>query len=350
MQCANCGFENMPGIATCVGCGAPLELRAGRPEYFVPPRAGRWKVLRPLLYLKNRLFGRIAVLDRANFLIISAPDMTRQDLLAMVLSLVPGLGHAAAKRWRAACIAFVGWLLLFAATASLYSGLTRGVLSGLLVSWHTMVMMDAGRLLRTARRFSDRWMVTVLLCLALAFLYSLIPNPRMLVSAGSFPTLEVQPGDTLWGWPGNPEAELHRNDLVFLRARGGRRRNLGGGGEGYVLDTSHGRTVGCLVGLPGEEVVVTSEGISIDDRLLESPNLPGNDYLLLPDKGEIRVKVRDNVYMVVYSLYRRRLRLGPLSLRDVCEEFYGDAFLVEREDIVGRSLGVYLPIRNRHLF
>src|SRR5262245_58404504 len=41
MQCANCRFENMPGVEACGRCGASLRLATGTLDVH-RPRAGKW--------------------------------------------------------------------------------------------------------------------------------------------------------------------------------------------------------------------------------------------------------------------------------------------------------------------
>src|SRR5262245_31071590 len=46
MQCPNCRFENMPGVAACGRCGGSLQLTSTAIDVH-PPRAGAWaKALR----------------------------------------------------------------------------------------------------------------------------------------------------------------------------------------------------------------------------------------------------------------------------------------------------------------
>jgi signal peptidase I len=278
--------------------------------------------------------------------------MTDRDLAATILSIIPGLGHVLMGRRRAACIAFVVWAVLLVTTISFYYGMSKGILTGFLLSWHTMVMVDAGRLMQTIQRRLRRVLAVGLLFVILAILYALLPDPIMMVSRYPFPAPGIQIGDTVWGWHRHGDEELKRDDLVFVEAvERGRRINARLNNQAYVLDTSmRGRNFGCVVGLPGEEVLVRRDGFYLNNQLLELSNLPGDDYVLLPDQGEIRVVVPENHYFVVVPVFGARYPLAPFALREVCEAIYTSTLIVDRSDIIGRPRGVYLPFGNRHLF
>ena len=55
MRCPRCGFENMPGLTTCVRCSSVMQATA--PVVATPPRAGWTKHLRPIGYWLNRYLG-----------------------------------------------------------------------------------------------------------------------------------------------------------------------------------------------------------------------------------------------------------------------------------------------------
>ncbi len=344
MQCVNCGFENMPGVQACVRCGAPLQVAQAKAADFMPPRAGRWKFLRPLKYLHNRILNSAPSLPPG--LVLPFINFNGTDLLAALLSVVPGLGHLLVRRWRAAGIAILVWFLLAAATVWYCLGTPGWILAGLLMSWHAMVIMDAGRVGQNVADHAWRVGIAFLIIVFLTFGYYSIPRPLMLACPWPVPALKINANDILWGWRRQTTAELSRDALVFVEVNA---RGLGMGFGGVYLTVPAGPAIGCLAGLPGDELVFTPAGIRLNGVLLPLANLPGREQLLLPVAGEIAVKVPEDHFLVVLPLEVGRIRRG-FAGDDICRILYNSMFVVERSRFIGRPAGVYLPIRNRRLF
>jgi hypothetical protein len=100
MTCPACGFENLRRSQVCAHCGAKLiwDGPSDR-EYFIPPRAGRSKIVYPL----RLFFQRVVIPPLLAMTEICAglrqalrqgwrglPEARRR---AAVLSVIPGLGH-----------------------------------------------------------------------------------------------------------------------------------------------------------------------------------------------------------------------------------------------------------------
>ena len=144
MQCQRCGFENMPGLTACVRCGSILAATGAIEVH--PPRAGWGKFFRPLGYRLNRFFGfqlpeRIgSVLER----IIPIRYLASRSPLHMLLSVVPGLGHAAAGSLSAIKWLWPAWAGFLLAGLCFYGTTPGGVLIGVAIAVHAWIVCDAG--------------------------------------------------------------------------------------------------------------------------------------------------------------------------------------------------------------
>lgn len=108
MQCRRCGFENMPGLTTCMRYNSVLTSTA--PVDVHPPRAGWTRRVRPIQYVINTLFadypGRISQrIDQA----LSKCFYGAQNVVWGILSIFPGLGHLLTGRLRAIRFYLLGW-------------------------------------------------------------------------------------------------------------------------------------------------------------------------------------------------------------------------------------------------
>lgn len=102
MQCWNCGFENLPGLAACGRCASTLSLAAITVE---PPRASRWRVVTLLtrqLHPLRKLAARLPLIARG----VRALCPEYLPLAAVLWSIIPGLGQIRSGQQR-----FGRWLL-----------------------------------------------------------------------------------------------------------------------------------------------------------------------------------------------------------------------------------------------
>lgn len=137
LTCPACGFENMRGSLVCARCRGRLVWDgSGDKDDFQPPRAGRGKTRRRLLFfLRAKTHARHA---RATSARSFRPDFTKlieaaavfsrgwrrlpfANKLAAALSLVPGLGHAVLGQFGQAAARFLGWLAILGSMVAIYS-------------------------------------------------------------------------------------------------------------------------------------------------------------------------------------------------------------------------------------
>lgn len=117
MQCVNCGFENLPGIAECVRCQSivtlgDVDVIPGRASVLrLRTRLGR---IRYGLETRIRRFGG-GILDRLPRWRPLVPE--RMGWKSMALTLVPGLGHLCGGERR------LGWVLITTWMAFLFLGI-----------------------------------------------------------------------------------------------------------------------------------------------------------------------------------------------------------------------------------
>jgi hypothetical protein len=155
MQCANCEFENMPGVQACGRCGASLQLRAVAVGVY-PPRASAWtKPWRRATWRLRWAMGRAAqttvrrLLDRDFVYDGPAGPVVRRCV-------VPGWPQFYQGQRVRGCW-FLGIFTAFVLVAIATLGTEEGAIwLGLAVAAHLSSALDV---LLTATRGSDaRWL------------------------------------------------------------------------------------------------------------------------------------------------------------------------------------------------
>lgn len=94
MQCRNCGFENMPGIDTCVVCSSSLTSKANA-EGVLPPRAKDRKILQRVSYsigLDSSLLRLRQGLSELKNRQITARSVVEPQWWHVLLCVIPGVG------------------------------------------------------------------------------------------------------------------------------------------------------------------------------------------------------------------------------------------------------------------
>lgn len=259
MQCRRCGMENMPGLSNCMRCNSALTAPATGPTY--PPRAGWTLCLRPLFYRLNRFTAhsllRWTKPEKPLSALAEALYGT-PNLLWMVLSVVPGLGHLASGRLRRVRWFLPGWFLSLAlGILSLGSG-WAGMLIGLAIGLHTWVILDAGRVNGLFEKVRSQVLVSLLLYVLLA--WGVYSQPRQYVDTvvlnADIPSHRIEANDLLIIRKGLDPATLRRGDLVIYRVAGA----YGGQGQGHYA-VQGGDVPGRVLAFGGETATSSHQGL-----------------------------------------------------------------------------------------
>ena len=115
MKCRSCGFENMRGAVRCARCSARLvwegEIRKG--DFRPPPSRWSWRLAAKCGHGLDRAMARLRrsglpVPRRLHFFVIWR-KLSRRDYVALVLSVVPGLGCLYKGKALVGVGLFAGW-------------------------------------------------------------------------------------------------------------------------------------------------------------------------------------------------------------------------------------------------
>jgi hypothetical protein len=143
MQCANCQFENMPGVDACGRCGASLRLASAAVDVH-PPRAGRWakRVRRtvPWLSLQWHNIRRPASPGIDWSWINVHLDVSLPAILIRMI--VPGWPQLFLHRPRRARVFFFGWLAALFLTFLLAGTFFGSAMFGIALSLHAASILD----------------------------------------------------------------------------------------------------------------------------------------------------------------------------------------------------------------
>jgi len=289
----------------------------------------------------GRVVGVLEKLAR----VFNADVLLRGEALAsMLLSALPGLGHLASGRRRAALVASFPWLLLLFLTVNFYSGLVGGLFVGLLVCWHATVIFDAGRIQQHTQGIGQRVRVMLVVLLATAIPYLLLDRLArayvdFVVSPVAYAALDIQEGDTLLAWRGTYELQdLSVGELVVIDTRS----------RGYVRIGPHtlaargGTRFGRILALAGDKVTASRSEIRVNGVVVSGDELPSGRipmpsglFSFTVPEGRLLVPLPFMAHSVASALIR---------------ELWEDFFLVRPADVRAKIAGVYLPIGRRHYF
>jgi len=343
MNCPSCGFNNMPGTERCARCRAQLTVSApSSVDDFMPPRAGKLKGLRGGGYWYNRIVDLLpnAMPGSLGRFFRGEGTMTSPARAAMVMSVVPGLGHLFSGRRKGAAVAFVVWVAGIALALTFRYGGTRYALVSLIAGWHASVTLDAGRKLDIARKLQDRLRIVLALIVisfvayffadrAIGSFYRFAPAPFALKTKG------VEQGDILTIEEG--PAEWRRGDLVTMYPRG----FYVDTGQSYAL-RGRGRTLSVVMALAGDDVETSSHGVKVNGLRVPAEELPGGGPRF--PKTPVGFTVPDGHVFAVTPLGYR----GGAGVVDLAA--WRGLYTVRISDIIGKATGIYLPWFRRGAF
>jgi len=347
LHCPACGFQNIPGTQRCTRCQA--QLLATEPAAAAdlsPPRAGRLKGLRHLVYGLNRFIERRPrpLFERLGGWFSAASAVPGAAVAAAILSVVPGLGHLASGRRRAGLVAFLIWLILLTLTANFYAGATGGLLVGALVSWHAAVAYDAGRLQQHLAGVGERLRAMLLILLLAAIPYFALHRLArtyldFVASPFTIESLDIRQGDTLLAWRGRHDADdVSPGDVVVFEVDREGYVQVGGVYFGFPGGVSVGR----IIAAGGDRVAASPSGVAVNGVSVGAEELPGGPLRLPAQPLEVTVPENSVFIPVIFDVHG--YDPPPQWVRALWQRL----FVVGVRQMRGRVVGVYLPLRRRH--
>lgn len=351
MLCPVCGFENMPNQEACARCRAQLNVaEPSEPKALRPPRAGILRLFRPAQYVVNRIVDCLPsrMSERLGRLFVGGETLPGSATAAIVLSVLPGLGHLLDGRKRAALIAFAAWAVVVVLTVNFYAGMVGGLLVGLAVGIHTGVMFDAGRVRQHAETLRSRLHVMLLLLITVGIGYFLIDRMvrrriGFVTSAFSLAAADVEPKDYLL--ISRRPAAYRRGDLVMASSIDHSMYRVGH--ETYIDLSIPGETVFVVIAVAGDEVQASQEGVRVNGSLVRKDDLPDGRVPLPKEPLTVTVPAGR---VVALCPIRRVQAMVDTEDSDVALFVWQHLYLMRTSNIRGRAVGVYLPIGRRHSF
>lgn len=314
MQCANCGFENLPGMEMCVRCQSSLRLGSVAVE---PPRASRYWSVNRWRRTHNRLgdylretrwwpfLKRVAAAGPSALIVLPGLDLIRHRhrlagagmiagwLLCLVMMLVHG-GHGAGQWWLGLAVLLHTFAIIYALRGARVQGLVTPMLGlGVFLLLRVFVYSPAGVMLEQFYR----------------------GFPVNNIGTGH----EIENGDVLiYPGPRLADRPLQRGDLVIYRTKEFR------GGHmvipaGYGLDR--------VVGMPGEQVTIKNRELRVNGRKVPVGFAPLGGWVSLEG---LSMTAGPDEYIIFPSAL---MMMGYVKFR---EEMMLHMSTVKRSELVGR--------------
>jgi len=236
-------------------------------------------------------------------------------------------------------ISFIVWTLLLLLIANCFIGTTGGLLIGIMIAWHTAVIFDAGRVRTYAVSSFSRIGIILLILFVVFSLYFFIQagirkRIDFMTSVMDIEALDLKKGDTILLKKGRfPVAGLSRGDIVSIKSISLRENEIIGA-------RVYGPAAGQVLGLPGDDIHISSEGVQVNAALIEPNRLP-KGALSLPE-GSITFTVPDNHIYCICPFDYSDERIVSLIWKDI--------FVINILDVGGKAIGIYLPWSRRCLF
>lgn len=325
MQCWNCGFENMPGLAACARCTSTLDLTAITIE---PPRASRWRVQSHIDRAAHRIAAALASLGR---IVIVFPVLIpeRINWRALAWSIVPGLGQIRDGRRRLGRALLGTWLALVVLLVLSIGTTWQALCYMLMVAVHALAVVTVF----AANLCWERVIIRALFGLVVfGVLYSGLYHPaqwlaeRVLVVVPlDWPerSATLKPGDGLlvvgpWLRPDT----FRRGQLVLYQINAIQ--------EGHYYIRS-GHSLDRIVGVTGDRVQVTNGVLLVNGQRPPPDEAPLGAVFL----DQIDYRVGPGEYVVFPTQLRLQVPRGNGTLPPMLAR---GLYTVQHEDVVGQVL------------
>ena len=339
MRCARCEFENIPGQTRCIRCGSILEVGSAVIEIH-PPRMAAWrKPFRDVMrWLRGqRLMSKMpAVVRRSCDVVVS------DNLVGLVLNVVPGLPYLLKGRFREVGLLVLLWFVLLGGSLVFYGSPTGAILIGLTLALHAWIAVRYG-LIDEIRGFGERVALVLIVIILLALLYWAVP--RVLIrgfgggrTALAIPAQNISRGDYfLVRHVRRTEEPLPRGTLVLFEPP--RIRNV----QRDPRLNQRQRTIGQIVGLPGEAVRVEGTAYVIGGQRLDPSQFPVPHWLQrYPPRAVTGIVVPNGSYFVSTDYAVTLQGHGAIT-----DQAISNACLMRASDIRGRAFMHWWPFSRR---
>ncbi|MCU0915704.1 MAG: S26 family signal peptidase [Planctomycetes bacterium] len=358
MRCARCEFENIPGQTRCIRCGSILEGGAAVIEIY-PPRMPAWKkpgrdALRWLRGSRLRPEKPVMPCLRRGF-----RTAVSDSLAGLLLSIVPGLGHALVGRFREVRLWVLLWAIALGLGLFLYGSPIGFPLIGLALGLHAWIAVQYG-LFQEIQGLPARVGALIVIVLLLAVLYWTVPGlvPPGLsggYTALTIPARNIHPGDyfVTRRLPHGGEP-LARGALVLFQPRTHRFAN-----RRLVVGQTHGM-IGQVVGLPGEKIRIAYHTYAVSAAHdLSGPGAPktgaGTERLLDPNQFPVPrwLQIRPpstGLYIPADSYFvSSQYTINAHGNVGAIDGMIADACIIPRTDLRGRAFLQWWPLSRRRL-
>jgi len=311
MRCPRCQFENIPGQERCVRCHSILEAGVAVTEVH-PPRMHAWR--RPFRAVARRLrrYHALPLAPSGRRAVRGLGRVVSSSLFALVLSVIPGLGHLVTGRLKEVRLLLPAWLVLLSCAVFCYGGGIGFLCLGLAIGVHAWIAVRAG-FLNKAADFRGQVGIVGAAVLVLALVYwaaprVLLPGYAGVHTALAVPGMKIQAGDYLLVRRiSGASGQFSRGDLVMIHPP------LLLNARRDIFDSQRTMTVGQIVGLGGEGVQIQDGVYTIGRQRLDPEQFPVPAWL---QSGAWSIGVPADAYFVS-SPYRVSRRGAVLVTADM---------------------------------
>ena len=335
MQCWNCGFENIPGLAACARCASALSLAAVAVE---PPRASRWRVL---THLHRLAYGIPLHLPNPRNLAAVLQWLCPEELptRALAWSIIPGLGHIRYGQRPFGKTVLIVWLILLVLALVCVATPWMEVCIWLMVAVHALVIVS----LFSGNLCWERLLIRALVGLVVFFALDLglywparwfcgrflVPIPLMNVPA---PGVLANGDGLLASGPWLRPATFQRGALVFYAIR-----ESSGGEHNHAAVIRAGHGVDRIVGVAGDHVQLHGRGLLVNGT---PPALALGPLVPQVPPGDLDVTLREGEYAIVPS----QLEAQMYGLTAIPSDALLSLVVVPDDDVIGPVLCRIRPL------
>jgi hypothetical protein len=333
MRCQRCEFENMPGLEKCMRCGSVLAASA-EPIDIHPPRMSNWKKPIRGLFRRLRKLKPVSTRSAGDSHVRLFPewiDISLQStLFGVVLSLIPGLAHAAQRRFHSIRWWVVAWLMLLLTGLFLYGSSLGLIILGLAIGIHVWIAVHSA-LLADYHQFNHRFVGYLIILFLYFVLYQALGRVIFFNLRGGYSVVDVayaqvQHGDFLLGRVSQTDPEdITRGSFVLVQLE-----NVGNHGFAGRTNTAYAQ----VIALGGDTVAIVNDQFVVNDQQLDAEQYPLPTWL---KRQKFSTVVPQDSYFI--SAQYRGTGYTESQAIEVC--------VVSQGQIVAKAFLRWMPLRRR---